>query len=305
MALCYLKISKYRSGRSGSIYLNRQNEQLTLTVNTFLYKKQVDWSLLTDGFTLPVALHPLLKLRSDLRLDIGEKRPITIVLDGKMFKAQLINSNFDREKFPGHKEIIQIRYSPQSTISQYFRQIFAKSYSDISAQKAAMAKRMAAVSETPEFFCLYATDTPNVFAGEAFSADDLKQETPLIRKISEQEWETAVNAIDSSARIVELEKIVKLRRLDRSIAEGLKALYEYRCQICGCSFKIPYGSNLIHAHHIDSFTRSLNNNPENIMILCPNHHGVVHDTHPIFNIKNKAFHYPNGLVEPLKINLHL
>ena len=274
-------------------------------MNTFLYKKQVDWSLLKDGFTLPVALHPLLKSRSDLHLDIGEKRLITILLDGKTFKAQLINSNFDRGKYPGHKEIIQIRYSPQSAIAQYFRHIFAKSYSEIFAQKAVKGKRMAAVSETPEFFCLYATDTPNVFAGEAFSASDLRQEAAFIRKITEQEWETAVNAIDTSARIIQLEKIVKFRHLDRSIAEGLKALYEHRCQICGCSFKFPYGSNLIHAHHIDSFTRSLNNNPENIMILCPNHHGIVHDIHPVFDIKKKAFNYPNGLVEPLKINLHL
>ena len=274
-------------------------------MNNFLYKKQVDWSLLKDGFTLPVALHPLLKSQSNLRLDIGEKRPITILLDGKAFKAQLINSNFDRRKFPDHKEIIQIRYSPQSAISQYFRKIFSKSYSDISAQKATMGKRMAAVSETPEFFCLYATDTTDIFVGEAFSVCDLQQEAPLIRQITEQEWEMAVNAVDSSAKIIELEKIVKFRHLDRSIAERLKTLYEYRCQICGCSFKFPYGSDLIHAHHIDSFTSSLNNNPENIMILCPNHHGIVHDIHPDFDIKEKAFHYPNGLVEPLKINLHL
>ena len=274
-------------------------------MSTFLYKKQVDWSLLKDGFTLPVAVHPLLKSRSDLHLAIGEKRPITIVLDGKMFKAQLVNLNFDRAKFPGHKEIIQVRYSPQSAISQYFRRIFAKSYSEISAQKATMEKRLSAISETPEFFCLYATDTLNVFAGEAFSASDLKQEASFIHKVTEQEWEMAVNAVDTSASIVQLEKIVKFRHLDRSIADGLKALYEYRCQICGCSFTFPYGSNLIHAHHIDSFTRSLNNNPENIMILCPNHHGIVHDTHPVFDITKKAFNYPNGLVEPLKINLHL
>lgn len=274
-------------------------------MNDFLYKKQVDWSLLRDGFTLPVALHPLLRSRSDLHLDIGEKRPITIVLDGKSFRAQLINSNFDRKKFPGHKEIIQIRYSPQSSIAQYFRQIFAKSFSEISTQKATMGKRLAVTPEIPEFFCLYATDTPNVFAGEAFSTNDLKQEGTLVRDFSEQEWESTINTADPSARIIKLERIVKFRRLDRSIAEGLKALYEYRCQVCGCSFSIPYGSHLIHAHHIDSFTRSLNNNPENIMILCPNHHGIVHDKHPEFDIKNKSFHYPNGLIEPLKINLHL
>jgi len=274
-------------------------------MNDFLYKKQVDWSLLKDGFTLPVALHPLLRSRNDLRLDIGEKRSVTILLDGKTFKAQLINSNFDRGKYPDHKEIIQVRYSPQSEISQYFRTIFAKSYSEISEQKAMTGKRIAVTCEVPEYFCLYATDTPDVFIGEALTANDLRQEAPLVQRISEQEWETTVNAVDMNAGIVQKEKIVKLRHLDRSIVDGLKSLYEYRCQVCGCSFKVPYGSSLIHAHHIDPFTRSLNNNPENIMILCPNHHGIVHDIHPDFDTQKKAFHYPNGLVEPLKINLHL
>ena len=57
-------------------------------MNSFLYKKQVDWSLMKDGFTLPVALHPLLRSRTDLQLKIGEKRPISILIDGKLFSIQ-------------------------------------------------------------------------------------------------------------------------------------------------------------------------------------------------------------------------
>jgi predicted HNH restriction endonuclease len=66
-----------------------------------------------------------------------------------------------------------------------------------------------------------------------------------------------------------------------------------------------YGSNLIHAHHIEPFSQSLNNNASNIMILCPNHHGIIHDQNPQFDRKRKVFQYPNGYAEGLKVNLHL
>lgn len=274
-------------------------------MNSFLYKKQVDWSLMKDGFTLPVALHPLLRSRTDLQIKIGEKRPISILIDGKLFSAQLINSNFDREKYPDHKEIIQIRYSPNSPISQYFRQIFETSYRDISAQKELTGKRLAASSQIPEYFCLYATENQDTFVGEAITAHDLNSEKTLLANLSEQEWEEAINSIDTSAKIVEKMQLKKLRYLDRSIADGLKSLYKYKCQICKCSFGKPYGSDLIHAHHIDPFVKSLNNNPENIMVLCPNHHGIIHDIHPEFDFGEKVFHYPNGFTEPLRLNLHL
>ena len=66
-----------------------------------------------------------------------------------------------------------------------------------------------------------------------------------------------------------------------------------------------YGSTLIHAHHIEYFTKSLNNNPENILIVCPNHHGIIHDCNPEFNATEKTYHYPNGLVEGLTLNRHI
>lgn len=41
------------------------------------------------------------------------------------------------------------------------------------------------------------------------------------------------------------------------------------------------------------------------MIVCPNHHAIIHDLNPIFDFVQKQFHYPNGYVEGLAINLHL
>lgn len=47
------------------------------------------------------------------------------------------------------------------------------------------------------------------------------------------------------------------------------------------------------------------NNFNNIMILCPNHHRIIHAYNPIFKLKNKEFLYPNGYKEGLLLNLHL
>ena len=56
---------------------------------------------------------------------------------------------------------------------------------------------------------------------------------------------------------------------------------------------------------IDYFTRSMNNNADNIMIVCPNHHGIIHDCNPIFDKDTKTYTYPNGYKEGLMINYHL
>jgi len=41
------------------------------------------------------------------------------------------------------------------------------------------------------------------------------------------------------------------------------------------------------------------------MIICPNHHAIIYDLNPVFDFDQKQFHYPNGYVEGLAINLHL
>lgn len=47
-------------------------------------------------------------------------------------------------------------------------------------------------------------------------------------------------------------------KLNKQMLADLKIYYKYRCQICGEYIEERYGSNLIHAHHIDYFTQSLN-----------------------------------------------
>lgn len=181
-------------------------------MNSFLYKKQVDWSLMKDGFTLPVSLHSLLRSRTNLRLEIGEKRSINILIDGKQFTAQLINTNFDREKYPDRKEIIQIRYSPNSPISQYFRKVFEISYRDISAQKELAGKRLAAFSRIPEYFCLYTTEKQDVFVGQAITGYDLSSEEPPMANQSEQKLEKSIKIVATAAENVETAALYQRQR---------------------------------------------------------------------------------------------
>jgi predicted restriction endonuclease len=98
---------------------------------------------------------------------------------------------------------------------------------------------------------------------------------------------------------------VRIRKLNRKIGENLKLLYGYRCQICGRLIGEEYGSHIAEAHHIDYFVNSLNNDANNQMILCPNHHSIIHDVNPVFDRKRLIYIYKNGLEEKLMLNQHL
>ena len=87
--------------------------------------------------------------------------------------------------------------------------------------------------------------------------------------------------------------------------EILKKLYQYRCQICGATATVMYGVDVSEAHHIDFFTKSANNNPGNIIILCPDHHRIVHKAKAVFNFDMHQFEYENAKVDTLMYNLHL
>ena len=85
----------------------------------------------------------------------------------------------------------------------------------------------------------------------------------------------------------------------------MKKLYQYRCQICGATATVMYGVDVSEAHHIDFFTKSANNNPGNIIILCPDHHRIVHKAKAVFNFDMHQFEYENAKVDTLMYNLHL
>ena len=89
------------------------------------------------------------------------------------------------------------------------------------------------------------------------------------------------------------------------ISENLKLLYGYRCQLCGKLIGEEFGSHVAEAHHIDYFVNSLNNDANNQMVVCPNHHSIIHDADPIFDRRRRMYVYKNGLEQGLVLNKHL
>lgn len=89
--------------------------------------------------------------------------------------------------------------------------------------------------------------------------------------------------------------ISKVRKINVDIGKKLKKLYDYRCQICEQTIGLPCGVKIAHIHHIDYFSTSMNNNADNIIVVCPNHHAIIHNQNPFFDKKRKAFIFPNGI----------
>ena len=119
------------------------------------------------------------------------------------------------------------------------------------------------------------------------------------------ELDYSVDMKDGTSTLIEVQRTSKIRKLNRKIGDNLKLLYGYRCQICGRLIGEEYGSHIAEAHHIDYFVKSLNNDADNQMIVCPNHHRIIHDANPVFKRQSLMYVYENGYEEKLMLNQHL
>ena len=95
---------------------------------SYIYKKEVDWSVLREGFSIPVSIQMIFKERIKNYLKRGEKRDIKVILDNNTYQVKFINQAFDEQKYPGHADILQIRYSPQNPFVIRLREIFKASF---------------------------------------------------------------------------------------------------------------------------------------------------------------------------------
>ncbi len=278
--------------------------------NFYIYKKEVDWSLLHAGLTIPVSIQLTFQKLINSYLPRGITKDIHLILGNKKYLAKLVNQKFDEDKYPTHKDIIQIRYSPKSKIAKRLKVIFHVSYKYIKTIRDEQNIRKKAVYIPPdirEYLVLYTTKFQDTFLLDCITADDSKKIRSSLSEISEEEFEleTNYNKIDLTAKIEHKSQVIKIRKLDRSICDDLKLLYNNKCQICNHNFGEIYESNIAEAHHVEPFISSLNNNSDNIIIICPNHHRIIHKVNPVFDRNHFIFVYPNGLKEPITLNKHL
>lgn len=278
--------------------------------NLFLLKKQIDWSLLTNGMTIPIEFQPLMHSLSGGNVGLGENRTIQIILENELYDATLNNVAFDRNRYANHKDLLQIRYSPNSSIAHKLQEIFSDSYAFFLTERQKPEnhrKQIKLPKDKNEYIALYATAMPNVFAIECFTSSVVMSVSEALNGISEYEYEffEFEPLSDVKATIINRPAVQKIRRLDRSIGESLKRLYDYRCQVTGEKIGEVYGETVIEVHHIDYFTKSHNNDSSNIIVLSPNFHRIIHKNNPVFNWKTLTFDFPNGYHQSLLLNKHL
>ena len=241
----------------------------------FLLSKEVNDSLFKSGIAIPVAAQDFLSLSlSGGRLRHGEKSTIKIFVDGKVFDAKLQSNDFDREKYPTNKDIWRILHWAGSPLRKKIREVFTGR----------------------KIFTLHASDMKDVFCLEAGAAfDELTLENLL-------ELSTLT---DAQSELVERFGLTKYRKVNREVGERLKREYRYRCQICGLDVGLFFGAHVCDCHHINYFSVSLDNAASNLLIVCPNHHRIIHAAQPTFDRERKLLRYPNGLEEILRLNAHL
>lgn len=142
-----------------------------------------------------------------------------------------------------------------------------------------------------EYLAIYTTEYEDTFLLEPIAQDDFQVMKKAIQGMKERSVENEIEyeIEDKNSRVEKKLQIVKIRKLNRKIGENLKLLYGYRCQICGRITGKEYGAHIAESHHIDYFVNSLNNDANNQMIVCPNHHTIIHDVNSVFDRKNMIY----------------
>ena len=272
-----------------------------------IFYKAIDFSVLNAGFTIPIVHKEMLFSSLGFSLKRGDRKKVTILIGSEAFSADMVNIMFNEEKYPTHQDLLQIRYAKKSPLAQKLRETFSYTQQLI-AQQMQLGKgtRLTGIPEKQkEFLAIYSSPIPDTLLFDCIVNGEFREETSELCSFGEVVAESILDGTDPHADILLKTRVCKIRKLTKTILNDLKIAYGYRCQICGECIGEKYGSNLIHAHHIDYFTKSINNDASNIMVVCPNHHGIIHDQNPVFDRRNKCFHYPNGYVEGLKLNMHL
>lgn len=281
-----------------------------------ILKRNIFWSMLEYELPIPQESQAIYKAITGKPLGIGQRHEIKLILDGKLYDASFRNEGFSRVEFSDHSDIIMLSYGV--AVKRKLKEIFSASYNELLELRNNVQEQMMKAGKTgkvsignyespDEYILLSATSNPDVFSIDCVTrtvSDDAKD---VILTMEEDVFESTsmINLKDENAGYRYSSALRKIRHLDRSIGESLKQLYQYRCQMTGEEVGLDYGTHIVEAHHIEPFTKSLNNDTSNIIIVSPNYHRIIHQANPVFDRTQLAFVYPNGLVDKVKVNKHL
>ena len=142
-------------------------------------------------------------------------------------------------------------------------------------------------------------------SGTAIIVTETTEPGDFDREYTETELESLINFEDPRATIRIKTSPSTVRVYNPSIIKNLKKLYKGKCQICGRKPFNDMKCDLTEVHHINYFAISHNNNASNLIVLCPNHHRLIHKLNPHYDSERQSYVYPDGTEEQLKLNCHL
>lgn len=191
-------------------------------------------------------------------LKMGNKKNLAVLAtgSGKTYLAclaayRLLNYT---PKFKRKKDTLQIRYSKNGELAKALQACFLKSYQFIKTTREMREPGDRTMIRLPEeckeYLAIYTTEYDDSYVLETIVADDIVSLWQAVSGQKERVMEAEFNydVEDSTSTILETERIVKIRKLNKKIGDNLKLLYGYRCQICGQLIGEEFGSHIVEAH---------------------------------------------------------
>lgn len=144
----------------------------------------------------------------------------------------------------------------------------------------------------------------NTRANTTFIAETQAKEYDA-NNLTEEELENIVNFKDNNADVKIIKTSVGRRIYNTSIVKQLKNLYSGKCQICGCEVFPNKDVDICEVHHIKYFSVSHNNDASNLIVVCPNHHRLIHKLNPTYDSKRKVFVFNDNKELKILLDYHL
>lgn len=204
-------------------------------MSIFLLKHSVDLSLLTKGFNIQTAMHKFVYALLGEVLHHGESREIKVLIEDETFTAKIYNIGFDQMRYPEHPDLLQVRYSPTTPIAKKLQSVFADDYQYLLTAREIVGKRkqIQLPDNNHDEIIFSGTGLKGVFVIECMRGVERDSVAEEIRQMNELDFETFESREDKGATIKTVERIQRVRQLDRSIGDTLKHLYDFRCQMTG------------------------------------------------------------------------
>ena len=90
----------------------------------------------------------------------------------------------------------------------------------------------------------------------------------------------------------------------RAHVEALRRMYRGRCQLCGWESRTAHAVDVCEGHHLQWLSRGGGDATDNMVLLCPNHHRLVHALDAPLDFRDLAFDLGDRR-QALRLNQHL